>query len=212
MKEEEIFKLEGEIWRPVVGYEGLYEVSNYGRVASLNYYGGSRRHLLKPGYQTNGYQFVNLWKNKVKSQITIHKLVAMAFPEICGTYFEGAEIDHINGIRDDNRASNLRWVTKSLNMLNPITRKRISEAMKGKHPSEETRKKLAESGKGKHINRADQSKPVLQYTKDGTLIAEYQSIREAERQTGVQHTNISRCCLGKQCHKSAGGFNWKYAS
>ena len=71
--------------------------------------------------------------------------------------------------------------------------------MFGKHHSEEIRKKIREN---------NPSKPVLQFSKDGELIAEYLSTREAERQTGCNHASICACCKGKL--KSTGGFIWKY--
>lgn len=171
----------------MVGFEGKYEVSNYGRVASLNYNHTGKWQLLRQIKDKDGYMFVNLYKNGNQKQPKVHHLVAEDFPEICGTYFEGAEIDHINTIRDDNRASNLRWCTRSENQLNQTTRKRKSNIF---------------------INHPKMSKPVLQFTKDGTFIAEYQSINEAYRQTKIQASNISQCCKGKI--KSSGGFGWKY--
>ena len=69
----------------------------------------------------------------------------------------------------------------------------------GKHHSEESRKKMSE-------NRP--SKPVLQFSKNGELIAEYPSTREAERQTGCYQSNICACCKGK--YKSTGGYIWRY--
>ena len=86
------------------------------------------------------------------------------------------------------------------------TRKKISESMTGeknpwygKHPTEETRKKMSDS---------KPKKPVLQFSKDGELIAEYSSAREAERTTGCSNSNICECCNGKR--KSCGGYIWKY--
>lgn len=86
------------------------------------------------------------------------------------------------------------------------SKKKMSEAqtgeknhMFGKHHSEESKKRLAES-KGVY--------GILQYSKDGKLIAEYPSTREAERQTGCNHCHIGKCCKGKL--KSAGGYIWKY--
>lgn len=202
MELKEIFKLEGEIWRDVVGYEGLYEVSNYGRVASLNYYKTGNRNSMTLNYLPNGYVQVILSKDGKKQYKMVHRLVAEAFPEVCGTYFEGAEIDHINTIRYDNRAENLRWVTRSENLLNPITRKKLSETMKGKN-----------------INHPSYSKQVVKFDLEGNFIAEYPSIMEASRQTGVDYSSISKCCKGKikkddkGCYytpKSAGGFIWKY--
>ena len=91
-------------------------------------------------------------------------------------------------------------------------KKKLSEAkigekhpMFGKHFSEEHNKKISEAQTGNH-NRPQT--PVLQYSKSGEFIAEYQSIIEAERQTGCYQTNICSCCKGKR--KSTGGFIWKY--
>lgn len=84
-------------------------------------------------------------------------------------------------------------------------KKKISESMTGMTFSEEHKKKISESMTGKH-NKPQ--KPVLQYSKSGEFIAEYSSIKEAERQTGCNPSHICQCCRGKQ--KSAGGFIWKY--
>ena len=92
-------------------------------------------------------------------------------------------------------------------ILSEETKNMISKARVGKHHSEETRKKLSKANKGK-INAP--TKSVVQYSKDGEFITEYTSTREAERQTGCNHQNISKCCKGKL--KSAGGYIWRYAS
>lgn len=112
-----------EIWRPVTGFEGRYEVSSKGRVRSLDRIvhvkGQSDRKkkgvLLKPGIKDNGYLQVCFegYSNKY-----VHRLVAEAFLEKPdGTY----EIDHINTDRTDNRVENLRWVNRTQNNLNPKT-------------------------------------------------------------------------------------------
>lgn len=90
-------------------------------------------------------------------------------------------------------------------ILSEETKKMISKARVGKHHSEETRKKLSKANKGK-INAP--TKLIIQYSKDGEFIAEYSSIMEAERKTGISNNSICQCCKGKQ--KSAGGFIWKY--
>ena len=109
-------------------------------------------------------------------------------------------------------------------------RKKISEALSGekaywygKHHSEESKRKMSESKTseknywyGKHLSEETRRKiseskgvnGVLQFSKDGELIAEYSSIHEAERHTGCNHGNISKCCKGKL--KSAGGYIWRY--
>lgn len=94
---------------------------------------------------------------------------------------------------------------KSGYTLSEETRKKMSEAQKGKHHSEETRKKIGEN----FINRKDQSKPVLQIDKiTNEVIAEFPSVSEVKRQFGFSQGHISDCCLGKcKTHK---GFIWKY--
>ena len=81
------------------------------------------------------------------------------------------------------------------------SKNKMSESHIGKHHSEEHRKKIRENSP---------SKPVLQFSKEGKLIAEYPSIMEAERQTGCNNQHICACCKGKR--KSVGGYIWKYKS
>ena len=85
------------------------------------------------------------------------------------------------------------------------TRKKMSEAQTGKHLSEETRKKISEARTGKIYAS---TKSVVQYSKEGEFIAEYNSVMEASRQTGCDNSSISKCCNGTR--KSTGGFIWKY--
>jgi hypothetical protein len=112
--------LEGEEWRDVIEYEGLYQVSNLGRVRSLDRFighnkGGKRfwqGRLIKPFETLEGYNRVTLYKNGEKDYFFIHRLVARAFfkPDPIRNH-----VDHLNGIRNDNRVENLRWVTPSEN-------------------------------------------------------------------------------------------------
>ena len=85
------------------------------------------------------------------------------------------------------------------------SKKRMSESHIGKHFSEEHKNKISEAQTGNH-NRPQT--PVLQYSKSGEFIAEYSSIKEAEKQTGCNQGNICNCCKGNR--KSTGGFIWKY--
>lgn len=97
-----------EVWRPVVGYEGRYEVSNFGRVKSIA--GRFKTHLiLKPRIDRRGYSIVFIGYGNTKR---IHRLVLEAFVGECP---EGMECAHANGVRTDNRLENLRWATHKEN-------------------------------------------------------------------------------------------------
>lgn len=110
-----------EIWKDIEGYEGKYQVSNLGNVKSINYNRTGKEKLLRPMKLRNGYLIVRLCvNNKVKAYLT-HRLVAQAFIENPGNR---PCLDHINTIRTDNRADNLRWCTYKENNNNPITLER----------------------------------------------------------------------------------------
>jgi hypothetical protein len=100
-----------ENWKDIIGYEGLYMVSDYGNVMSLNYGGNGYRKLLKPGPTSKGYLTVVLCKNKIKKTFTVHRLVCYAF---IGQ--SDKVIDHINGIVTDNRVENLRYCSNRDNL------------------------------------------------------------------------------------------------
>ena len=107
-----------EEWRDIPGYEGLYQVSNIGRVRSLDHPIGTRLmrgRVLSLQKTKTGYHMVNLSKDGVVSKVFVHRVVAMAFlPKQIDMNF----VDHVNGVRSDNRVQNLRWVTCSDNRRN----------------------------------------------------------------------------------------------
>lgn len=103
-----------EEWRPVVGYEGVYEVSNYGRVARIQFYRG-RGGLLTP-IVSNGYLRVGLYSNNVKTLTLVHRIVARAFigePT-------APQINHIDGNKQNNRVDNLEYCTGRENSQHAI--------------------------------------------------------------------------------------------
>lgn len=196
-----------EIWKDVVGYEGKYQVSNYGRVKSLDRiikYADGRKHIHKgkvliPRLKSNGYTKVGLPNNP---DVTIHQLVAKAFvpnPQC------KPEIDHINGVRSDNRSCNLRWVTRSENLLNPICLRRMSDSMKGKKHSKEMN--IAKSKRQFNKPRRT-SRRVIKFTNDGKYIETFDMIAQAARSVMKGDTHIRMCCNGFR--KSAYGFKWKW--
>lgn len=190
-----------EIWKPVVGYEGLYEVSNLGNVRSLNYRRTNTIKTLSLSLSKDGYIKVHLWKNCKGKVLAVHRLVAEAFvpnPD------NKPEIDHINTDKTNNTVwlnedgsvnyekTNLRWVTKKENMNNPLTIKDLSKIRIGNENA-------------KSIYRA-----ILQYTKDGKLIKEWASMNSAARELKINKTGIYSCCNGKNRCKSYGGYVWRY--
>jgi hypothetical protein len=102
---ENLLKLENEVWVDVLDYEGLYMVSNYGRVYSL-----IKKIIRKPVLHKNGYQQIMLSNKSNVKLILVHRLVLMSF---IGR--SELEVDHINNIKTDNRLENLRYCTRREN-------------------------------------------------------------------------------------------------
>lgn len=207
MTYEEILKLTKagvEIWKPIIGYEGYYEVSNFGRVKSVERWvkqGNSARHVKESFKNLHigpyGYPSVTLCKDKISKSIPIHRLIAEAFipnPE------EKIAIDHINTDRADFRLSNLRWVTPKENSNNVLTLQHCRESTYSKESLE---KRLRTRKQG---NTKTAPKTVFQYTKKGVFIKEYYSMNEAEKETGIDHCSISRALDDNT--QSAGGYLW----
>ena len=135
--------LVNEKWLPIKGYEGLYEVSNYGRVRSLNYRKKGVRKVLKCYARLGYYIKTSLVKDGVRKYYRVHRLVAQAFlPQP----MEGqTQVEHINTDKRDNRVQNLRWVSPKGNMANELTRYHLS--ISHQNPSPETRKRMSEGQK-----------------------------------------------------------------
>ena len=124
--------------------------------------------------------------------IKVHQLVALAFPDICGNWFEGAVVNHKDEDKGNNRADNLEWVTDNYNR------------------NYGTGKERANKKKYNKGSRLMPERPVVQMDMEGKVIKEYLSIREATRETGVEHSCICRCCTGARNAKTAGGYKWSY--
>ena len=178
---------EKEIWKDIEGFEGMYQVSNMGRVKSLErivwnnrgYYRTLHEKIRKPVDNGYGYLQVKLHKDGKRKFYLIHRLVAQAFIQFVPQEGVMYDVDHRSTDRTDNRAINLCWVSRSQNMNNPITNSKLS-------------------------------KPVLGIDKVSGLILEFSSLMEAERTLGINSGNICNCLKGK-C-KSCGGFYWMYSN
>ena len=177
-----------EIWKAIPGYEGIYEVSNQGRVRSLprvirmdsgignfyNYHHNGK--VLKLRINNKGYCYVSLCGKKV----LVHRLVAMAFvpnPDNLSC------VNHKDENPKNNNAENLEWCTFQYNLDYGTCRARIA----------------------KHFWVA-----VIGIDKDGNEHY-FSSMREAEEKTGVNFRNIVACCQKKKHRHTAGGYRWRYA-
>ena len=180
-------------WRDVVGYEGLYQVSNLGRVRSLGriiYWRGTslfrEGRIMTPRINKYGYFQLTLTKDKKHKTHTVHRLVAEAFIPNPDNL---PQVNHKDENKLNNCIDNLEWCDSPNNCNYGTRNKRISASQ---------------------INDKNKSKPILQYTLSNFLLKEYKSIHEANRDTGIDRKDISYVCNNKCGHKTAGGYIWKY--
>lgn len=207
-----------EIWRDIDDWKGFYQVSNLGRVRSLDGVqfheeGGlikKRGQMLKPcKNKKTGYLICIFQRFKKKKNNLVHRLVAKAFPEICGEWFEDCVVDHIDTIRDNNKAENLRVVTHHENNMNPITRKKYHDMQIGK------KKEKPAWNKGLKLpqlsgENSKRSKTILQFSKNGDFIKKWVNTSLAADTLGIARTSITNCLVGRS--QSANNFLWKYES
>lgn len=179
-----------EIWKQVKGYEGIYEVSNLGRVKSLArtvkaIYGRAthyseqkvKERILKPSFSTYGYAYVALARNGKSKTTLVHRIVAEAFipnPDNLPC------VNHKDENPSNDCVDNLEWCTYTYNN----TYKNI------------------------HLRKKHTNRRIIQYDLDMNELKRWDSITEAAEFYGIQTTNISACCVGKRNH--CAGFKWRY--
>lgn len=181
-----------EIRVPVVGYEGIYEVSNYGHVYGLkrkNARGQIVNPIVKATKPNNrGYIQICLSKDGKQKYMLLHRIVAEAFiPNPEGL----PQVNHKDENKNNNSADNLEWCTNAYN-------RHYGSGMR-KSIENHDYKQIAEKNK----------KTVLQLDKNGNVLNSWLGLKAAEAATGVGESNIRRCCYGRGSY--AGGFMWKYA-
>ena len=174
-----------EIWKDIKGYEGLYQISNMGRVKRLAGKGCKQERILKAKKDNSGYLLVHLYKDGKSKYYLVHRLVAQAFLENQDNL---PEVNHKDEDKQNNCMENLEYCSRSYNMTYNGRAKKVAE---------------------KNINNSRKSKPVIGINKVSGLILEFSSINEASRQTSISLGGICECCKGKR--KSIKGYYWLYA-
>ena len=169
-----------EIWRDIPGYENVYQASSLGKVRNRK---GLVMKTFKK-YKTKEYRILVLCKDGTKKTHSLHSLIAKTFPEICGEYFKGAEIDHIDGNPFNNTASNLKWVSHYENVQNPNTRPKL-------------------------FGHQQRKKPIDQLTLEGEYIRTWPTIKAAADFYGFRPSNISDALAGRTSY--AHNYKWRYA-
>lgn len=178
-----------EIWEPVRDYEGLYEVSNLGRVKSLSkFHCTSKNHsslgywskekILKSIVGVQDYLYVNLYKNKKNNFKRIHILVAQAFIKNPNKF---PMVNHKDENVMNNVVSNLEWCDNKYNLNYGTAQERKAQ---------------------KH------NKPILQFDLNGNFIKEYESITQASKELNIKLDYISACCLGRR--RKTKGYVFKF--
>lgn len=186
--------IEEEIWRDISGYEGLYQVSNLGRIKRLPRVvirsDGRRRtfceSISKGHLHNTGYYVINLTKNVISKRKLVHRLVAEAFLPNPNHY---PVIHHIDANKTNERADNLMWCSYSFNIKH-------SYEFEGHRPSM----------KGVFGKDNPHSVPIVQISLQGEVLAHFVNIMEAARKLNVNHTNITACI--KKRKKTAYGYLW----
>lgn len=117
--------MEEEVWRPIKGFEGLYEISSYGRVKSFK---GKHPKILHPDISRKGYLRIDLRKNNEKHRKSIHRLVAMTFIE--NKEVEKNQVNHIDGNKQNNNVDNLEWCTNRENWDHAVAHNLVGQNRK----------------------------------------------------------------------------------
>ena len=184
-----------EIWKDIENYEGKYQVSNLGRVRSLerdvfNYRGTLMHHMeekiLVQRIGKRGYAYVNLYLNGKAKTIKTHRLVAMAFlpnPE------NKPMVNHKDEVKTNNVVDNLEWCDNKYN-ANYGTRN----------------ERIIQNRRSYKLGNAPKAKPVFCEELNKT----FDCAKRAEQELGIWGTSIIKVCKGKA--KTTGGFHWKYAN
>lgn len=190
-----------EIWKDIKGYEGYYQISNFGRVKSVErtiiYIGRNQTSAeFKMGKYCNerilktasnrGYEIVTLGRNSRRATYQVHRLVAEHFIPNPNEY---PTINHKDENKRNNRVDNLEWCTNEYNSNYGTRNQRIVEKLK--------------DNENYYI-------PVLCYDLDNNFVKKYESAEQAGKELGISGSGITACCKMYFGRTSAAGYKWKY--
>ena len=173
-----------EIWKTIKGFEN-YKVSNTGKVYSL-----AKNKVMKPWIISSGYYAVYLIDREVSKQMLVHRLVALNFID---NPLNKPQVNHIDGDKLNNNVDNLEWTTASENINHNKVLGRLDT-----HTAREALNKV----QTKAVNQLD--------IETGKIIATYNTISEACKETGSQNGKITMVCQGKR--NSHNGYRWEYVN
>lgn len=185
-----------EKWKEIENFNGVYFVSNYGRIKSIDrlivrndgVQIQTKGRVLAPRPARNGYMFVCLSKDGKSKNHSVHRLVATYFLSKKGNK---NEVNHIDGDKENNCAKNLEWCTRKENARHAAENGLFNPYWKGRFGQ---------------LNKS--SKKVIKFDRNWNELEIYDSTVEAANDNGCWRQEIGKCCLGKR--KTAGGYNWKY--
>lgn len=199
-----LIDIEFEEWADIPYYEGLYMVSSFGRVKSLDKYidhpcGGvsfKKAIILKQAINVPGYHHLNLTKYKIRTNHYVHRLVAASFvPNI----HNKVEVNHKDLNKSNNMKSNLEWATSKENSIHAVSNGAVIK-----------RFGINNNFFGKKGALSHKSRDILQLDMRGKLVKEWCSITEAANELKVSIVCIFECCKGEQ--KTSAGYKWEYAN
>ena len=158
---------EEENWKDIKGYEGLYQVSDRGRIKTLANDKYRKEKIRKPRKGGKGYMMISLTKERITKHKQVHRLVAEAFIPNPDNL---PQVNHKDEDPTNNNVENLEWCTLNYNLNYGTRMKKVVEKL---------------------------SRQTAQYSPDGKLIKVWPSLREIQRETGYCQSSISMCCNGK---------------
>ena len=192
-----------EYWKDIPGYEGLYQVSNTGKVKSLNYRCTGKEKIISQRIRGKGYLAVTLCKNKIVKHYFVHRLVSTAF---LPNPYNLPQVNH----KDENKQNNFVWVNEdgSVDFEKSNLEWCTDEYNKNYGTLPDRRKGRTCVGRGRKSGCGSWSKKIYQYTPGGDFIKEWNSSKEIQSELGFYHKSISKCCLG--VYKQSHGYKWSY--